>query len=346
MSTDSSRAEAEARSTDRATRPEPASSSILALAGGVGGAKLAHGLAMSLPAGALSVVVNTGDDFKLWGLHISPDIDTVMYTLSGLANRVQGWGLEGDTTKGMEMLARYGVDSWFLLGDMDVSTHLLRTYLLSQGRTLTEITTQMSTSLGIQSAILPMCNEPVETFVQTEDGLLDFQTYFVAHRHADRVTEVVLKGIEEAQPTPEVLAAIKKAWVVVLCPSNPFVSIGPVLKVPGSRDALAASSAPKVAVSPIVGGAALKGPAAAMLASMGYEVSPVGVAGIYQGLIDGMIIDRRDEHDAPRIEALGIAVEIADTIMRSDDDRRTLGEVALRFCEQLASNKQTSGREN
>ena len=210
--------------------------------------------AMSLPAGALSVVVNTGDDFKLWGLHISPDIDTVMYTLSGLANRAQGWGLEGDTTKGMEMLARYGVDSWFLLGDMDVSTHLLRTYLLGQGRTLTEITAQMSTSLGIQSAILPMCNEPVETFVRTADGLLDFQTYFVAHRHADSVSGVVLKGIEDAQPTPEVLAALRNAQAVVFCPSNPFVSIGPVLKVPGLRDALVASSAPKVAVSPIVAG--------------------------------------------------------------------------------------------
>ncbi len=346
MSTDSSRREADLHSIGSTEQPEPVTPSILALAGGVGGAKLAHGLAMSLPAGALSVVVNTGDDFKLWGLHISPDIDTVMYTLAGLSNRAQGWGLEGDTTKGMEMLARYGVDSWFLLGDMDVSTHLLRTYLLSQGRTLTDITTQMSTSLGIQSAILPMCNEPVETFVQTGDGLLDFQTYFVAHRHADSVSGVVLKGIEEAQPTPEVLVAIKNAQAVVLCPSNPFVSIGPVLKVPGLRNALAASSAPKVAVSPIVGGVALKGPAAAMLASMGYEVSPFGVAGIYQGVIDGMIIDRLDEHDAPRIEALGIAVEIADTIMRSDDDRRALGEVTLRFCQQLAGNQQTSAREN
>jgi len=346
MSTDSSRAKAEPRSTGTIEQPEPTTPSILALAGGVGGAKLAHGLAMSLPAGALSVVVNTGDDFKLWGLHISPDIDTVMYTLAGLANRAQGWGLEGDTTKGMEMLARYGVDQWFLLGDMDVSTHLLRTYLLNQGRTLTEITAQMSTSLGIRSAILPMCDEPVETFVQTAEGLLDFQTYFVAHRHADSVSGVVLKGIEGAQPTLEVLAALSNAQAVVFCPSNPFVSIGPVLKVPGLRDALTTSNAPKVAVSPIVGGAALKGPAAAMLASMGYEVSPVGVAGIYQGVIDGMIIDRRDEHDAPRIEALGIAVEIADTIMRSDDDRRALGEVALHFCEQLAGNQRPPGREN
>lgn len=346
MPTDSNLGEAGPHSTGSTEQPEPISPSVFALAGGVGGAKLAHGLVASLPAGALSVVVNTGDDFKLWGLHISPDIDTVMYTLSGLANRAQGWGLEGDTTKGMEMLARYGVDQWFLLGDMDVSTHLLRTYLLNQGRTLTEITTQMSASLGIRSAILPMCNEPVETFVQTADGLLDFQTYFVAHRHADSVSEVVLKGIEEAQPTPEVLAALNNAQAVVLCPSNPFVSIGPVLKVPGLRDALTALSAPKVAVSPIVGGAALKGPAAAMLASMGYEVSPVGVAGIYQGVIDGMIIDRRDEHDAPRIEALGIAVEIADTIMRSDEDRRILGEVALRFCEQLAGSQQTSAHEN
>jgi LPPG:FO 2-phospho-L-lactate transferase len=302
---------------------------VLALAGGVGGAKLAHGLAMSLPAGSLSVVVNTGDDFKLWGLHISPDLDTVMYTLSGLANRAQGWGLEGDTTKGMEMLARYGVDSWFLLGDMDLSTHLLRTYLLNEGRTLTEITSQLASSLGIQSAILPMCNEPVETFVQTPNGLLDFQTYFVAHRHADNVSGVVLKGIEDATPTPEVLSAIEQAQTIVLCPSNPFVSIGPILQVPGMLNAIKASSAHKVAVSPIVGGAALKGPAAAMLASMGHEVSPVGVARMYQGVIDRMIIDRLDESYVPRIEALGMTAEIADTIMNSDDDRRALAERIL-----------------
>ena len=307
---------------------------VLALAGGVGGAKLAHGLALGLPAGALSVVVNTGDDFKLWGLHISPDTDTVMYTLSGLANRAQGWGLEGDTTKGMEMLARYGVDPWFLLGDMDISTHLLRTYLLSQGRTLTQIAAQLGAALGIQSAILPMCNEPVETFVQTDGDLLDFQTYFVAHRHADTVTGIVLKGVEDATLTPEVLSAIGQAQAIVFCPSNPFVSIGPILRVPGLRNALKASSAPKVAVSPIVGGAALKGPAASMLASMGYEVSPVGVAQIYQGVIDGMIIDRLDESFAPRIEALGMAVEIADTIMKSDDDRRALAEVALRVVDR------------
>jgi LPPG:FO 2-phospho-L-lactate transferase len=328
-----------------ATHPGPAATpSILALAGGVGGAKLAHGLALGLPDGALSVVVNTGDDFKLWGLHISPDIDTVMYTLSGLANKAQGWGLEGDTTNGMQMLARYGVDSWFLLGDMDLSTHLLRTYLLTQDRTLTQITSQLSASLGIQTAILPMSDHPVQTFIQTPAGLLDFQTYFVAHRHSDTVTGIVLQGIEDAQPTPEVLAAIAKVQAIIFCPSNPFVSIGPILKVPGLSAALAASGAPVVAISPIVGGTALKGPAATMLASMGYEVSPAGVAAIYQGIIDGMIIDRADESLAPRIQALGIAVEIADTIMVTDDDRRALGQVALHFCEQLASAGRASGR--
>ncbi|MEO8288528.1 MAG: 2-phospho-L-lactate transferase [Chloroflexota bacterium] len=309
---------------------------VLALAGGVGGAKMAHGLQMAIPDGALSVVVNTGDDFKLWGLHISPDIDTVTYTLSGLASKAQGWGLEGDTWQGLEMMARYGRDPWFRLGDMDMVTHVLRTQMLHEGRTLTEATRDLAQSLGIKSAILPMSDQPVETLIQTTDGDLDFQDYFVRRRHADTVTGVVFRGIDESRPTQEVIEAIGAATAVIFCPSNPVVSIGPLLAVPGMLDALQASAAPTVAVSPIVGGTALKGPAADMLLSLGHEVSPYGVAAMYKGIIDGIIIDNLDERHASRIRDMGIAVEISDTIMKSDADRRALAETALRFCRSLA----------
>jgi LPPG:FO 2-phospho-L-lactate transferase len=316
----------------------------LALAGGVGGAKLAYGLQMALPQGSLSVVVNTGDDFKLWGLHISPDLDTVMYTLAGRANRAQGWGIEGETWSASEMLAEYGRDTWFRLGDKDIVTHVLRTQMLHEGKTLTEATRDLASALGVTTDILPMSDEPVETLIQTPEGSLDFQEYFVRRRHADTVTGVLFRGIAYSQPTQEVLAAIAAAEAIIFCPSNPIVSIGPILSVPGVREALAASLAPKVAVSPIVGGAALKGPAADMLASLGHEVSPLGVAAMYYDLIDGIIIDRIDEAYAPRIRELGIEVEITDTIMKGDDDRRALAETSLRFCNRLAAARQIETR--
>ncbi len=310
--------------------------SAIALAGGVGGAKLAHGLQMALPEGALSVIVNTGDDFRLWGLHISPDLDTVIYTLAGLADPVNGWGLAGDSWQGLEMLARYGRDAWFRLGDMDMVTHILRTQMLAEGRTLTDATADLASSLGVKSRVLPMCDGIVESLVKTAAGDLDFQDYFVRRRHSDAVEGVVFRGIEEACLTREVEQALQAAPAIIFCPSNPIVSIGPILAVPGMLDALKASRAPKVAVSPIVGGAALKGPAADMLGSLGYEVSPYGVASIYKGIIDGIIIDNIDVGYAARIRDLGIAVEISDTVMKSDADRRTLAETALRFCAGLA----------
>lgn len=316
--------------------------SVVALAGGVGGAKLAHGLQMALPDGAVSVVVNTGDDFRLWGLHISPDLDTVMYTLAGLANKTWGWGIEGDTGAAMEQLALYGRDPWFKLGDRDLVTHVLRTQLLSEGHTLTAVTANLSSALGIKNALLPMCDEPVETLLMTPDGPLEFQDYFVRRRHADAVTGFLFHGIGEAQPTAQVLSAFANAGAIIFCPSNPIVSIGPILKVPGMRSALLASPAPRVAVSPIVGGTAIKGPAADMLASLGHEVSPVGVARLYGNAIQGIIIDRVDESHAPEIEKLGIAVEIADTIMKSDEDRRALAQIALKFARHLDDRRPTT----
>ncbi|HKP51197.1 MAG TPA: 2-phospho-L-lactate transferase [Chloroflexia bacterium] len=310
--------------------------SVVALAGGVGGAKLAHGLQMALPAGALTVLVNTADDFRLWGLYISPDLDTVMYTLAGVANPETGWGVAGDTWQAMEMLGRYGRDAWFRLGDRDLATHILRTQLLAEGRTLSEATRDLATSLGVENSILPMCDQAVQTLVQTPDGTLDFQDYFVRRRHSDRVTGITFRGIEEATPGAETISALDSASVIIFCPSNPYVSIAPILAVPGMRDAIARSGAIKVAVSPIVGGTALKGPASDMMSALGHEVSPVGVAGMYKGLVDGIIIDELDRELAPRIEAMGMAVSTTNTIMKSDGDRVELARHALGFCESLA----------
>jgi LPPG:FO 2-phospho-L-lactate transferase len=313
-------------------------SSVVALAGGVGGAKLSSGLQAVLSPGSLTVVVNTADDFRLWGLHISPDLDTVMYTLAGMANSETGWGLAGDTWSGQEMLGRYGRDTWFRLGDLDMVTHVLRTQMLSEGLSLTDATGRLAASLGIPTGILPMCDERVETLVETSEGTLSFQDYFVRRRHADEVIGVTFDGIDDARPTTEVSDALAAASAIIFCPSNPIVSIGPILAVPGMQGALERSRSVKVAVSPIVGGVALKGPAADMLRSMGHEVSPVGVAALYAGVIHGMVIDRVDEHLAPRIEDMGIKTEISDTIMSNDPDRVALAEKVLEFCSRLGAN--------
>ena len=304
---------------------------VVALAGGVGGAKLAHGLALAGLDDRLSVVVNTADDFTLFGLHISPDLDTVMYTLAGLANPETGWGLRGDSFVTLEMMRRYGRDAWFWLGDMDFATHILRTEGLRHGDRLTALTARLRAWLGVGAGILPMTDEPVATLVRTPEGELDFQDYFVRRGHADEVLGVRIAGIESAVMTSEVTAALDGADAIVLCPSNPIVSIGPILAVSGFQDRLRDSRAPVVAVSPIVGGQALKGPADQMLATLGYEVSAAGVAALYGDFLDGMVIDSRDAMLADRIAGLGIAVYVTDTIMRNDDDRCRLADETLAF---------------
>ena len=304
---------------------------MLALAGGVGGAKLAAGLEAALPPGDLSVAVNTADDFELWGLRICPDLDTVMYTLAGIANPETGWGIKGETFDALDMLARYGEDAWFRLGDRDLATHILRTARLHAGESLTEITAGLSNALGVESAILPMCDEPVATVLDTPDGPLEFQEYFVRRRQKDEVLGMRLRGIDDARPTDAVLTALDAADLVVFCPSNPVVSIGPILAVPGMREALASSPAPKVAVSPIVGGRALKGPADRMLASLGHEVSAAGVARMYEGLVSGIVIDEVDEAERDGIEALGMRVLATDAIMRDAPDRTRLAREVLEF---------------
>lgn len=304
---------------------------IVALAGGVGGAKLAAGLQDALAPGDLTVVVNTADDFDLWGLRICPDLDTVMYTLAGIANPETGWGIKGETFDALDMLSRYGEDTWFMLGDRDLATHVLRTERRRAGESLTGITHALSKALGVPGAILPMADEPVSTAVETPEGMLEFQEYFVRRRQKDEVLGVKLRGIEEARPTDAVLESLASADRILLCPSNPLVSIGPILAVPGMRKALASSSAPKAAVSPIIGGRALKGPADRMLDSLGYEVSATGVARMYEGLVNGFVIDREDEAQNYDIEALGMRVLVTDAIMRDAGDRRRLACEVLEF---------------
>ncbi|MEW6636035.1 MAG: 2-phospho-L-lactate transferase [Actinomycetota bacterium] len=307
-----------------------------ALAGGVGGAKLADGLQRSLAPGGFSVVVNTADDFDLWGLRICPDLDTVMYALAGVANPETGWGVAGDSFRMLEMLASYGEDPWFKLGDRDLATHVLRTARLRAGFSLTEVTRDLSSALGAGAGILPMCDEAVSTVLRTPGGTLEFQEYFVRRGQRDEVLGVELRGIEGARPTKAVLEALSGADLVVLCPSNPVVSVGPILAVPGMRKAIEVSRGPKVAVSPIVGGRALKGPADRMLASLGHEVSAAGVARIYEGLVDGFVVDRADEEQRARIEALGMRVLVTDAVMRDETDRARLAREVLEFGIALA----------
>ena len=310
---------------------------VVSLAGGVGGAKLATGLEAVLAPGDLSVVVNSADDFDLWGLRICPDLDTVMYTLAGRANPETGWGIAGETFEALGMISAYGEDAWFKLGDKDLATHVLRTQRLGAGATLTSVTAGLAGALGVNSALLPMCDEPVSTAVKTPGGLLEFQEYFVRRGQRDEVLGVELRGIEEARVPDGVADVLAAADAIVFCPSNPIVSIGPILAVPEMREALLSSSAPKVAVSPIIGGKALKGPADEMMRTLGHEVSALGVARIYEELATGFVIDRSDAGEGPEIEGLGMRVLTTDAVMRDEDDRARLAREVLRLCSDLGA---------
>ncbi|HYC07635.1 MAG TPA: 2-phospho-L-lactate transferase [Candidatus Binatia bacterium] len=301
------------------------------LAGGVGGARLAHGL-QAILGEDLTVVVNTGDDLERHGLLVSPDHDTVMYTLAGLDNREWGWGLAGETFAAAEMLDRYGEDTWFRLGDRDLATHVVRTRRLHAGDRPTEVALDLQRSLGVRARIVPMADEPVRTEVLTADGWLEFQDYFVRRRQEPEVRDVRFSGIREATATPEVLAAFEAAEAVVIAPSNPFVSIQPILAVPGIEAALQTTRSrgvAVVAVSGIIGGRAVKGPADRMLRSLGHEASALGVARQYTRLADVFVIDRVDEALGPEIGTLGLRVVVADTLMTDDAARVRLARVVL-----------------
>jgi LPPG:FO 2-phospho-L-lactate transferase len=312
---------------------------IVLLAGGVGGAKLAEGLAAHLAAD-LTVVVNTGDDLESYGLAVWPDHDTVAYTLADLDDTVRGWGLRDETWTVMDRLAALGDTPWFRLGDRDLATHIWRTDRLRAGARPTDVALGLQAAMGIRPRILPMTDEPVRTEVRTDDGWLEFQEYFV-HRHQEpTVHEVRFGGIDAARPTPEVAAALDAAEAIVVAPSNPIVSVGPILAVPGMRatiDTARQRGVPVVAVSGIVGGKALKGPADRMLASLGQEVSALGVARQYGELADGFVIDEVDAELAPAVGALGMHTLVTDTIMTDDAARvRVAGEV-LSFAASLRS---------
>jgi LPPG:FO 2-phospho-L-lactate transferase len=307
---------------------------VVCLAGGVGGAKLADGLQRTLAPGELTVVVNTGDDLERHSLTICPDHDTVLYTLAGIAEPSQGWGIAGETWQVMGQLTRLGEETWFRLGDKDIATHLYRTARLRDGARPTDVALEMARALGVPSRILPMTDAPVRTRVRTDDGWLDFQDYFVRLRQAPDVREVRFEGIESASLTPEVRAAIGSAEAIVVAPSNPIVSIGPILAVPGLLPEIVAARSrgvPAVGVSGIVGGKALRGPADRMMAGLGDESSAFGVARRYAALqlLDLFFVDRQDEALVEPARALGLGVTVADTIMTDAPSRARLAAEML-----------------
>ena len=308
---------------------------VTLLAGGTGGAKMAHGFQMALPPGDLTVIVNVADDTEQLGLLVCPDIDTILYTLAGLADREQGWGVAGDTFTALGMLERYGEEAWFRIGDADLATHVRRARLLSEGASLTDATAAVAASLGVPSHLVPATDHRLRTFLQTDAGELDFQAYFVQRGQRDEVRAVRFEGADAARPSPAALVALAIAELVVIGPSNPIVSVGPILAVPGMREALVASPAPRIGVSGIVAGKALRGPADRMLVSLGHESSALGVARLYTGLLDRFVIDEVDAALAPAIEALGMAVSILPTVMRSDEDRAGLARALIALGEGM-----------
>ncbi|ACZ32015.1 LPPG domain protein containing protein [Xylanimonas cellulosilytica DSM 15894] len=300
---------------------------VTVLAGGVGGARLAHGFALT--GTPLDVVVNVGDDTELHGLWISPDLDTVMYTLAGLNDEERGWGLRGESYATLTQLGVLGEDTWFTLGDKDLATHVARTARLRAGVPLSTVTAQLTASLGVTARLLPVTDDPVATVLDTPSGRLAFQEYFVRRHHADAVLGITYEGLEAARPAPGVLASVADADVVVIAPSNPFLSVLPVLGVAGVREAVTTTTARRVAVSPIVGGQAIKGPAAQILETLGHEVSALGVARLYTGLVDVMVVDDADAALEPAIRDLGFEVVVTDTIMGGPDGRERLARELL-----------------
>jgi LPPG:FO 2-phospho-L-lactate transferase len=308
---------------------------ITALCGGVGGSKLALGLYRTLPPDELALVVNTADDGEFFGLHVSPDLDTAMYTLAGLSRQDVGWGIEGDTFAALDMLRRYDADTWFQIGDRDLATDLLRTEGLRAGRRLTEIMSQLAACLGIRARILPATDARVATRLRVGGEWVEFQDYFVRRRHSEPVEALRYEGIEAASATLEVVDALSSADIIVIVNSNPALSILPILAVPGINDLVAGSGVPRVAVSPIVGTVAVTGPAGDLMSVLGYPSTPLGVAQTYLGVIDGIVIDTQDEDRVGAIEELGVRVLVTNTIMRSLEDRERLAVETIEFARSL-----------
>jgi LPPG:FO 2-phospho-L-lactate transferase len=306
---------------------------ITALAGGVGAAKLLEGLGRAIPPEDISIIVNTGDDIQLFGLYIAPDLDIVTYTLAGFVNPATGWGIKDDSFHCLEHLLRYtGSERWFNLGDRDLATHIFRTQMLRAGRKLSEIADEIRTALGVKSRIIPMTDTHTPTTIITDEGDLHFQEYLVKRRAQPRVKGIRFENIEAARPAPGVAEAILKAEAVIICPSNPLISIGPILAVPGILDLLKETKATRVAISPIVGGASLKGPTDRMLIDLGMESSAQQVASLYANFLEIFIIDHRDEEAKEEIERLGLKVIVTDTVMTDADKKLALAkEIVFSF---------------
>ena len=308
---------------------------VLALCGGVGGAKLVLGLNAELPAGGLAVAVNTADDFDHLGLHVSPDLDTVLYTLAGLSDPARGWGRAGESWNFMSALSSLGGETWFAMGDLDLAVHVERSRRLRAGESLTTIVADMARRLKVAVRIVPMTDSPVRTVVHTRDGPLPFQDYFVRHRCAPVVTAVSFAGAAEARPSPAFVDTVAdpELSAIVIAPSNPYLSIDPILAVPGVREILEGVRVPVIAVSPIIRGKAVKGPTAKIMSELGIDVTPSAIAHHYRGLIDGLVIDESDAAGAHRI---GVPVTATRTLMNDIDDKRHLARVVLTFAASLA----------
>jgi LPPG:FO 2-phospho-L-lactate transferase len=302
---------------------------ITALAGGVGAARFLTGLVKLVNEEDLSIIVNTGDDIELFGLHVSPDVDIVTYTLAGIVDEEKGWGIKGDTFQCLEALRRLNQEIWFAIGDRDLATHIFRTNLLKGGRKLSEVTAEVARALGLKMAILPMTDDKFETRIVTRAGSLHFQEYLVKRGAKDEVLGVEFLGADNAKPAAGVIDAVMNAELVIVCPSNPVVSIGTILAVKGVRDALKQTDAKKIAISPIVAGAPIKGPADKLLRGLGLEVSAYSVAKLYADFLDTFILDTADAAEKGRIEKLGIEVKVTNTIMRTLEDKVRLAETVL-----------------
>ena len=302
---------------------------VLALAGGVGGAKLVLGLSKILKPEELSIVVNTADDDMFHGLHVSPDVDTVIYALSGLTNKTTGWGVDGDSFRTLSALKRLGDETWFQLGDLDLATHIKRTSMLRAGKSLSEATQHLAKNLGILHDVIPMSDDSVKTKAITKSEELDFQDYFVRRKCEPAIQEIKFEGISTAKPSQQFIDAISQAETIIICPSNPIVSIAPIIELPGIKELISNFKGKRIAVSPIIGKKALKGPAAKMMMELNEDVSSIGVAKRYIGICDWFVIDKADTEEANEIEKLGMNVHITSTIMNSDEEKIDLANKIL-----------------
>jgi len=304
---------------------------ITVLAGGVGAAKFLQGLVKAVPEEKITIIVNTGDDIQLHGLHISPDLDIVTYTLAGMVDKEKGWGIDRDTFHCLEMLKGYEQETWFNLGDKDFATHVYRTCLLKRGLSLSEVTNKICQALGLRLTIIPMTNEKFETRIVTNEGTLHFQEYLVKRQAKDNVINVLFEGLEEAKPAPGVIDSILNASLIVVSPSNPIVSIGTILSVGNVRDALRKTKAKVVAITPIIGGAPVKGPADKLMKGLGLEISAYSVARLYQDFLDVFILDYTDQNEKKKIEQLGLQVIEINTLMKTQRDKVRLAKAVLKL---------------